>query len=636
MKYILAIGIVLLRIQGFAQLAAEQRIQDSVIGWWTNNKYDHLQPQKDVLGKKKEATLNKLVDWMKKSYTPVGGLGTYSRYIANNGYGVNFLVWNVSHEKRWTDAQGKFKPIPEENTPFNITINQLYGAFPIYFMNNSNGFYFVVQPDGYNQADREKKSQGKYNPTIYSGPDKYITWVNDWSTVYLAPNNKLPWIPVSRGELLQKAEEGLATVLADKRKEVESQWPGNKKAQDEAYNYFLPEVEKYRSNIHKLRDMYRNDLDKQAVVRDMQPTFRSFITDPDIFKIDPLAAKDKHAYPVYKLDAAALSKTSSDQPLWVAISFPFETPRDGNQLYELYTAMSQNINYDYLYNYFFDPAKVQGKAYSAANAQQLAARLDGFRKLNLSNIKADQAPVNLPAGVHFSDDFSSSTVGGAPRNWYFRTTGAHATVVNVDNQQGNWLQLGYGNKVVPSLLKKPLPENFSLEFDVVSDPFTVNTGGSLRVYMSTYSSNESGVEAFKGNGNAVSIELIPGLASSLAAGYNYRGEIRVKVNSNPEVNVENFSNGLVYNKPLNEYNSEKLKTHFAIQLKDGRLTVSANGNKIADSKDFKLTYGGDCKNCDVLKGARINTIQFTNITSGWGGSNPNPNVAIGNVVVKKV
>lgn len=57
-----------------AQLSAEQRIQDSVIGWWNNNQYDHLQPQKDPLGKKKEMHLNKMVEFLKKSYIPVGGL----------------------------------------------------------------------------------------------------------------------------------------------------------------------------------------------------------------------------------------------------------------------------------------------------------------------------------------------------------------------------------------------------------------------------------------------------------------------------------------------------------------------------------------------------------------------------------
>ena len=68
-----------------AQLTPEQRIQDSVIGWWSNNKYDHLKPPTDATGKKKEAIVNKMVEWMKKSYTPVGGLGTISRYMKKRG-----------------------------------------------------------------------------------------------------------------------------------------------------------------------------------------------------------------------------------------------------------------------------------------------------------------------------------------------------------------------------------------------------------------------------------------------------------------------------------------------------------------------------------------------------------------------
>lgn len=77
-----------------------------------------------------------------KSYTPVGGLGTVTRYLQNGGYGVKFMVWNVSHEKEWTDAKGNFKPIPEENTKFYISVNKLFGAYPVSFINKP-GLYLL-------------------------------------------------------------------------------------------------------------------------------------------------------------------------------------------------------------------------------------------------------------------------------------------------------------------------------------------------------------------------------------------------------------------------------------------------------------------------------------------------------------
>ncbi|MBE9463591.1 hypothetical protein ACFP1I_11720 [Dyadobacter subterraneus] len=244
-----------------AQRDHDQDIQDSVIGWWSNNRFDHLKPQTDATGKKKEVIVNDMIKWMKASYTPVGGLGTSSRYINNKGYGVNFLVWNVSHDKMWTEPNGNFKPIPEENTKFAIAANQLFGAFPISFINTGNEFYFVIQPDGYAETSQTLDNRKGADPRIHPNAYKYITRVNDWSTVYLAPDNKLPWISVSKGELLQKAEEGLQKVLADKRKEVASQWPDNKKKQDEALDYFEKnDITRYRKNIQELKRRYANSL----------------------------------------------------------------------------------------------------------------------------------------------------------------------------------------------------------------------------------------------------------------------------------------------------------------------------------------------------------------------------------------
>ena len=148
----------------FAQLTSEQRIEDSIIGWWSNNKYDHLKPQTDPAGKKKETHVNKMLEWMKKSYTPVAGLGTSSRYIDKMGYGVLCYVWNVSHDKQWTEPNGNFKPIPEENTSFWIAANRIFGSFTIPFLKKENEYFFTMQPDGYGFSDQVKALGKKRRP----------------------------------------------------------------------------------------------------------------------------------------------------------------------------------------------------------------------------------------------------------------------------------------------------------------------------------------------------------------------------------------------------------------------------------------------------------------------------------------
>lgn len=76
-----------------------------------------------------------------------------------------------------------------------------------------------------------------------------------------------------------------------------------------------------------------------------------------------------------KIDTATLAKCKTNNPRWIAVSFPYETKERGNQLYEIYTAVTQNLNYDYIYNHFFNPEKVKGIAYKPANEEQLNAWL---------------------------------------------------------------------------------------------------------------------------------------------------------------------------------------------------------------------------------------------------------------------
>lgn len=57
-KNIVLIIFSLLTVPAFSQLTAEQRIQDSVIGWWNDNYWDrNWKPQTDPVGKRKKSTL---------------------------------------------------------------------------------------------------------------------------------------------------------------------------------------------------------------------------------------------------------------------------------------------------------------------------------------------------------------------------------------------------------------------------------------------------------------------------------------------------------------------------------------------------------------------------------------------------
>jgi hypothetical protein len=263
------------------------------------------------------------------------------------------------------------------------------------------------------------------------------------------------------------------------------------------------------------------------------------------------------AYQVYKIDAALRAKMESDTPQWIAIAFPFATKEKGNKLFEMYSALSQNFNYDYVYNYFFDAEKVKGIPYKPTNEEQLTARLNNYRKKNAAAITPIVNADALPATTFFFDDFSSSNEAGTPVNWFFRKYGKHAVVTTLKNQPGKWLKLGYNTAVNPSLLKKPVPENFTLEYDVVTDgDFTSRTGGAVKLTLNTRTASADGTEINGGNGSSVSIEIASGNERDYDNN-NYMGIVRVKINSTPDLNKENNASGLSYDYALREFTNKK-------------------------------------------------------------------------------
>jgi hypothetical protein len=580
----------------FAQLTAEQRIQDSVIGWWSDNYWGrNWKTQTDPVGKKKEASLNHIVEWMKKSYTPVGGLGTVTRYLENGGYGVKFMVWNVSHKKEWTDAKGNFRPIAEENTKFYISVNKLFGAYPATFVNKPDLFVFTWQLDGYGRpgdiSDKDKRPAG-----IHPNAAKYITVRNEMQSIILAPDNKLPITPVTKGEFMQLADEALANKFAA------------------ANDFDKKAIKRIRKSIAQLKEKYKNSLQDAALLRNMQPTMYDFdYSDP--FELSEYDKKLKRYYPLYKLTAPALEKIKAAEPQWITVSLPFETLESGNQLHELYTAVTENINYDYIYNYFYNPEKIKNTVYKPANAEQLNARVAAYRNKYRAGGNTVAANTTLPPGVHFMDNFSTGIIGKEPANWFFNSYSKRCYVTSIKGEEGNWVELGYNTALSPTLLKKPLPQNFTLEFDVVTDGgYTSRTGGAVRLILNSRKTTAEGTEVNGGNGTRVEVNITSGNEADYDNN-NYRGEVRTKINTAPSENNQNYSEGIYDVKPLREFTNKQTKVHVAVKVKNNNLGIFINNKELTSSSGFKLQYDGACKVCGLPAGTVFNSIFFTNTTN---------------------
>lgn len=645
-RFFVVVNLVLATSSLFAQLTPEQRIEDSIIGWYnklTNEPSKDLVSKEGVITAKQRDAMIFIINCMMKTYSPVAGLGEFKMRLnasrdavtaafRPHSYWIDFRVWDVGYD--YLDKKGKFLPIAEQYTRFPVVINDIPGSYPIYYLNSPTQYYFTWPPDGYFMSDKYPGGKGAPDPRIHPNVYKFITRINETQTVFLAPDNKLPFKEVTIGEFLDESDKTFEKNLAMDQARRTEPWKGtseaDKKSRAEVADYVKKEYDKFHAYLLKLKEKYKDKWNEPAVLHSRQPTINTvFYGDTDPFEIKPIERQRKEYYPVYKVDAATLEKCKSDKPQWIAFSFPYETKENGNQLFELYTTLTQNLNYDYLYNYFFNPEKVKGLAYKPANEEQLTARLNGYKSSLAASYSATKE--SYPPNVHFMDDLSANEKGTEPKNWFFRKYGKHSIISEPKGESGKWIKLGYSTPVSSALLKKPLPENFLLEFDLATDAnFSPRYGGSAAVTLTTGKSNADGTEGGYGNGAKLTLKFVAGNESEISTP-NYGGYLNAEINMEPSVNKQNYSEGIRYEYSLKEFSSKRNRIHVGVRVKNSAVIIYINDKEVAQSKDFKLAYGGKCVVCGFPESAKINGLFWNNTTNDAD----NIGMYLGNVKITK-
>lgn len=86
----------------------------------------------------------------------------------------------------------------------------------------------------------------------------------------------------------------------------------------------------------------------------------------------------------------------------------------------------------------------------------------------------------------FFDDFSNDFIGDLPSKW---NTNGSGNVVKFNKVEGNWFELkaGYRLYVIPDI--KQLPQNYTIEFDILTSGLSNQTSSGARLYI-TLSDND--------------------------------------------------------------------------------------------------------------------------------------------------
>ena len=145
----------------------------------------------------------------------------------------------------------------------------------------------------------------------------------------------------------------------------------------------------------------------------------------------------RHAEAVARLHdrPAVVELCKTDAPQWIVMYWTAHL-NDPVSL-SLHKAILNNVDFQYIYDYFFDPAKVKGQPYKPL-------RSPSFTETVVAGKPSEAATKNAadPAVVFF-EDFSSSPVGKKPLNWHstLDNTGASSVVTELKGLDGHWASM---------------------------------------------------------------------------------------------------------------------------------------------------------------------------------------------------
>lgn len=469
-----------------------ESIADIDIGWMKI--YKHTTPPKGKQLGNRTYSANQIgysqqfVEWMQQSYLPKGCLGNagYYQNVIPKFSGTNSRLGNAINEhlaalphlygaysKMYMflkkDADGKFAPLHNFAEYWRIEANQLqYISKPVSFISSAEEYYFVL-PDfnghskGYNADDKAASNLMGFNNhknieayKHFYVPSKIIDDYRHY-VVIMTKDNELPFEKITIGEFFTQAEK---------------QFPVWQKTDPVS-------VEKFsiaQKNLARLKEKYKSKWNDIAQLK---------LSGTQISLYDFVNATEDHddlfdnkegihtTFPVLKVKKTTLALCKTDQPQWLVIRWTMGMPGElfNNHLHE---SILNNFNFDYLYNFFFAPEKVKGQAYKPL-------RSPFIKEIVKTNEPSDISRKNLAdQNVYFFEDFSTTEVGKKPIGWQIKLApdGTFSVVKNVDGLEGNWAVMGNSYFLSPTQLKKPLPQNFILSYDLVaSQNFTWGSKG---------------------------------------------------------------------------------------------------------------------------------------------------------------
>ena len=477
-------------VLSLAQPISRQSIEDDVIGWMKVYNFKGIKESKKVDDKLYSAAQLSLCDsfanWMQASYLPKGALGDIKKSVSEQlglhnrhtaakpqSYGAYSKTYS---ELKYNSAK-KMEPLTNSHINWAVFANGVPGDWPVRAICSATQYYFTM-PVADTEVDDETIKQ-QLDITKVASIKPFISfWIKNMGfgggreNVLICKDNKLPFIKITKAEYLQALETAIPRYYEAEKKKITEAEQGNQQRIAVAVKYLDKKMEGFNTGLKNNKEKYKNRLGEIAMTSP-QPELTDLGNGKDVFTsqylTDPESTSNRYA--VYKIDAVMAELCKKDKPQWVLVSWDFYP---GNALEkQQHEAIINNFNFEYVYNFFFNPEKVKGMAYKPLRSpySKEAAVVTPASVASKKN--------TVDKNIYFFEDFSTTGIGKKPIGWQatLSTVGNTAVVTNPNGLDGNWVELR-GNYINATLLKKPLPQNFILSYELTaSQNFTWGAKG---------------------------------------------------------------------------------------------------------------------------------------------------------------
>lgn len=579
MRYALTILFCSCSVLVYSQKTNEQLIADSSFGWMKLYSFKGAKAPRTIgtrtFSIAQLSICDSFANWMQASYIPKGTIGDVRKVImpeiglynkhqqfSPQGYGATSYTWSLYMKN------GKPTPIQETEIPWGITANEVPGHAMENLCTNGDYYFFMEETDPFENGiskdisekyDIKSLPQFKNFHTTHSTASRFDRNAAFVEAVLICKDNKLPFIQVTVADLLAKADYLIKTEHENKLKDIKEKNKDNQKSIDYFTQYENDNYQKALVAITKLKEKYRGHMTEWAFIPS-KFGYIDFVNGYDIFtrtKVEETSPAQKK-FPVYKFAPGVVEQSKQDKPLWIRVTWYWLLSEERTR--HMHESIINNFNFQYLYDFFYNSEKVKGKPYQPIHSPY-TKEISAVREKSVAQKKAMQ-----DNSVHFFEDFSTTPPGQKPSGWYSETNfqGSYTKVTTVLQEEGQWLEVKGQNGLIPNNLKKPLPQNFELSFDIaVPKDFTWGAK-AFEVYLGTEG-------RYIENGKRILLRLKPGFSGrpgETSLHTNFGNEY--PAGTNPYYEAPGFSN----NKDIN---------HIKITLtKQGEaLTFFINGSTVA-------------------------------------------------------